>query len=221
MDWPALLERERSRYADGEARLDAEQLVRMGNAAYGAGLALLMLGREVEAGEWLARAAGRWRESWAYATPTSWGRPIGTVKAWLLAGRDDEAEEAARWTLELGPDRADPATAIGQYAASLALLALGRWDDAAGAAATLRGRDDFPPAVADALAAVAAGNLAAYADAVDAVVVSFEAREDYLEDAAVADTALVLQALARRRGLAVERAGLAHASARVIVGSTA
>ena len=59
------------------ARLDPEQLVRIGNAAYGAGLALLMLGRREEAAEWLDRAALRWRESWEHATPTSWGRPIG------------------------------------------------------------------------------------------------------------------------------------------------
>jgi hypothetical protein len=202
VDWPSLLERERARYADGEARLAPEQLVRMGNAAYGAGLALLMLGREAEAGEWLARAAARWRESWEHATPTSWGRPIGTVKALLLAGRDAEAEDAARWALGLGAEDAD--SSIGRYAACLALLTLQRWDDAAPGAATLRGRDDFPPAVHDALAAIAAGDGAACAAAVDAVVVSFETRDEYLEDAAVADTALVLQALARRRGLELE-----------------
>ena len=38
VDWEALFERERSRVEDGEARLDPEQLVRIGNAAYGAGL---------------------------------------------------------------------------------------------------------------------------------------------------------------------------------------
>ncbi len=33
---------------------------------------------------------------------------------------------------------------------------------------------------------------------------SFEARDDYLEDMPVADTVLVLQALARRRGIEAE-----------------
>jgi hypothetical protein len=203
VDWPPLLARERARYADGEARLAPEQLVRMGNAAYGAGLALLMLGRGGEAGEWFASAAARWRESWAHATPTSWGRPIGTVKALLLAGprAAAEADDAARWALGLGPEGAE--SPIGRYAASLALLVLGRWDAAAREAASLRGRDDFPGPVADALAAIAAGDAGACADAVDAVVVSFETREEYLEDAAVADTALVLCSLARRRGLDV------------------
>ena len=52
-DWAAHLEREESRYRDGELRLpgiedaDARQrlLTRLGNVAGGAGLALLMQGR--------------------------------------------------------------------------------------------------------------------------------------------------------------------------------
>jgi hypothetical protein len=200
VDWVALFERERSRYEDGEARLRPEQLVRMGNAAYGAGLALLMLGRDGEAGEWLARAAGRWRESFEHAAPDAWGRPIGTLKAWLIAARAAEAEDAARWALGLGPAEAD--SPIGQYAAGLAHLALGRWDDGAAVAETLRGRTDFPSAVADALGAISAGDGPAFAAAAEAVLVSFEGREEYLEDAAVADTVLALQALAGRRGLA-------------------
>ena len=52
-NWAAHLEREERRYRDGEARLgdaaDADarqrQLTRLGNAAGGAGLALLMQGR--------------------------------------------------------------------------------------------------------------------------------------------------------------------------------
>ena len=65
MDWEELFERERARVEDGEARMAPEQVVRIGNAAYGAGLSLLMLGRDDEARDWLDRAALRWRESWA------------------------------------------------------------------------------------------------------------------------------------------------------------
>ena len=43
-----------------------------------------------------------------------------------------------------------------------------------------------------------------YAEAVEEVLESFETREEYLEDLPVADTVLVLQTLARRRGLAAE-----------------
>ena len=200
MEWEPLYEREKARVEDGEARLDPEQLVRIGNAAYGAGLSLLMLGREKEAHEWLDRAATRWRESWEHATPTSWGRPIGTIKASLIAGHIRQAQRYARWTLELGSETAS--SPIGRYAATLALLALARWPDARILATTLRGRDDFPPAVADALWTIARHDTAGYAEAVEAVVASFETREEHLEDVAVADTALALQALAARRGVA-------------------
>src|SRR4051794_12288150 len=200
MDWQALFERERARVDDGESRLEPGQLVRIGNAAYGAGLSLLMLGRDDEGRAWLDRAALRWRESWADATPTSWGRPIGVFKACLIAGRAEAAAEHARWALTLGCETAE--SPIGRYAAALALLVLERWPQAEKLAATLQGLDDFPTAVADALRAVAAGDRAAYAAAAEAVVRSFEERTEYLEDVAVADTALALQALAARRGIA-------------------
>jgi hypothetical protein len=41
---------------------------------------------------------------------------------------------------------------------------------------------------------------------VEAVLESFETRDEYLEDIPVADTVIVLQALAGRRGLRVELA---------------
>ena len=202
MDFEQVFERERARYEDGIARLDPEQLVRIGNAAYGAGLTLLMLGRDAEAREWLDRAAARWRESWEHATPTSWGRPIGTIKAALIAGRDDDAADFAHWTLALGSEEAE--SPIGRYAATLALLTLERWADAQHVASTLRAREDFPPAVAEALALIAAGDPAGYTEAIEAVLASFETRDEYLEDVPVADTAMALQALARKRGIAGE-----------------
>ena len=184
------------------ARLDPEQLVRIGNAAYGAGLTLLMLGRASEASEWFDRAAARWRESWEHATPTSWGRPIGSIKAALLAGSDQDAAAYASWTLGLAAEGAE--SPIGRYAATLALLVLDRWADARHVASTLRERDDFPSQVADALALISAHDPVGYAEAVEAVLESFEERDEYLEDVPVADTVLVLQALARKRGIAAE-----------------
>ena len=55
-----------------------------------------MLGRPAAAAAWFGRAGARWRESFAAATETSWGRPIGAVKAALLAGDDGEAAAARR-----------------------------------------------------------------------------------------------------------------------------
>jgi hypothetical protein len=68
----------------------------------------------------------------------------------------------------------------------------------------IRIRDDFPADVGDALAYLAAHDVVGYTEAVESVLESFEAREEYLEDMPVADTVLVLQALAGRRGIEVE-----------------
>ncbi len=174
-------------------------MVRRGNAAYAAGLALLMAG-DPDAAEWLRRAAASWRASWdAGERRESWGRPIGALKASLLAGDDAAVEELARWTLELGCATAE--SPIGRYGGALALLALGRWSEARHVAESLRERDDFPHDVGDAVAFVAAHDLIGYIEAVESIVESFETREEFLEDVHVADTALVLQVLARRRGL--------------------
>ena len=209
-NWAAHLEREESRYRDGESRLpeieDADarqrQLTRLGNAAGGAGLALLMQGRPDEAADWFQRAAARYRESFAEAPPGSWGRPIGAIKSLVLAGDWPGAEEAARWALDAGAREAQ--TPIGRYAAALAALVLGDDVQAREHADAIRTRDDFPQDVGDALAYLAAQDVVGYIEAIEDVLESFAAREDYLEDMPVADTVLVLQALARRRGIEAE-----------------
>ncbi len=211
-DWATQAERGIGRYRDGEERLpeaaDSDsrqrQLTRMGNAAGAAGLSLLMDDRPGQASKWLHRAAERYRESMAEAPPNSWGRPIGAVKALVLAGDWTGAEEAARWALELGAAEAE--SPIGRYAGSLALLVLGRDAEARPLAGSIREREDFPRDVADALATLAASDRLGYILAVESVLESFETREEYLEDIAVADTVLVLQALAARRDIAAELA---------------
>jgi hypothetical protein len=116
-DWQALGERAQERYLDGERRLpeldDADvrqrQLTRMGNAAYAAGLAALMA--DGDAAGWLARAAERYRESFADAPPGSWGRPIGAVKARLLADDWGAAADEARWSSTPARPRRRPPSA--------------------------------------------------------------------------------------------------------------
>ena len=111
--WEERGERAVERYEDGAARIPDDpderqrQLTRMGNTAWAAGLSLLMSGREDEGRAWLLRAADRYRESWASAPPASWGRPIGALKARLVAGDLDGAIEDATWALDAGgqPDR--------------------------------------------------------------------------------------------------------------------
>lgn len=194
------------RYREGEARLPEDpderqrQLTRLGNVAWGAGLSALLEGRRDAAVEWLDRAAGRYRESYELAPPGSWGRPIAILKARLLAGRDARAD--AEWTLAEGA--AESESPIGRYAAALALLVLERWHEARHAAASIQGRDDFPAAVADALIAIAAEDVVAYIESVEDVLLSFDARDEFLEDVQIADTVLVLQLLAAQRDMAAD-----------------
>ena len=165
MDWDEHAEREEGRYADGLARLpddpDArqKQLVRVAMAATGAGLARLMQGRRAEAAGWFARSAERFRESYADAPPGELGP----------ADRRDESARCSPATARVqrrtpsGPSsRARPVaeSPIGRYAAVLALLVLGRDDEAAARRAAALGarRSAFPRPVAEALAALAAGD---------------------------------------------------------------
>jgi hypothetical protein len=199
MDWIAVADAKGARYEARHGELDERALVRRGNTAYAAGLSYLMAGDE-RSGECLRRSAARWRESWDAAEGRdAWGRPIGALKASLLAGDDAALDELARWTLERGAATAE--SPIGRYAGALALLSLGRWAEARHVAQTLRERDDFPRDVGDALAYIAAEDAVGVIAAVDSVVESFATRTEYLEDVPVADTALVLHLLATRRGL--------------------
>jgi hypothetical protein len=208
MDWEAHAVREERRYADGLSRLPADpdsrqkQLVRIAMAAGGAGLARAMQGGSAAANAWFSRSAECYRESYAGAPPGSWGRLIGAVKARVLAGDWKAAEADAKWARAAVP--AGQTSPIAWYAAALAELVRG--DDAAAAelADALLGtpEDAFPRPVAESLGALSRRDGRAYADAVRAVLESFETREAYLDDVPVADTVAVLEALADRRGIA-------------------
>jgi hypothetical protein len=202
MDWRDRYERAAARYAAGETREpDERQLVQLANAAWAAGLSLLMAGDREGAAEWLRRSAERYRESWNAGEATdAWGRPIGVMKALLIAGED--ATEAARWSLEtcLGARHQDMSVSpVGRYVAVLALLVL-VCDEVAGVVAATLG-EDFPGDVAAALVALASHDPGAYRTAIAAIQDSFVNREAFLEDMPVADTVLALDALAASRGL--------------------
>jgi len=161
-----------------------------------------MAGNTELAREWFERAVDRYRESWPLAPPGSWGRPIGILKARILSADWPGAESDAVWTLDQGA--ADSESPIGRYSAALALLVLGRDEEARVLGDGLRTRGDFPAPVGDALAFLAARDPLGYVEAIEAVLESFETREEYLEDLPVADTVLVLQALAGRRDMTAE-----------------
>jgi hypothetical protein len=157
----------------------------------------LMAGRRGGARRALRDAARHYRASWEAAGPAAYGRLIGLVKASILAG--DASEAAAYVRAQIGPEGASPPA---WYA--LGLAALVDDDDALAARAAdgmAAGGEAFARAAA-ALGALAAGDGAAYRAALGAIVADFEARAEHLTGVAIADTALVLEALALPRGLA-------------------
>jgi hypothetical protein len=207
-DWEERARAAQARYEDGANRLPEDgderqrQLTRMGNAAWAAGLSLLMLGRLGEADDWLVRAAETYRRSWPDAPPGSWGRPIGAMKSRLIAGDLAGAREDAQWALDAGAAVSE--SPIGRYAAALAHLVLGEDGEAAALTETLIGAEAIPPAVSDSLVALTARDDQAYEAAIKALVAHFESRDEFLEDIPVADTVLALQALAAERSIVVE-----------------
>jgi hypothetical protein len=157
---------------------------------------LLLEGKRDEAEAGFARVAALYRRSWEEAHATAFGRLAGMVKAAVLAGGGEE--EAAYACAEIG----EPQTPAAAYAAGLAALVTGDDAAAAAAAALMRDGDEAFGRAAEAIGALAAGDAGAYADALIAIVRDFESRDGHVTGVAIADTALVLECLAERRGLA-------------------
>jgi hypothetical protein len=119
------------------------------------------------------------------------------LKSAVLAGggRDEADYVRAALAEQVG----DSPTAA--YALAIAALIVG---DAAGAelwASRMRGGSDAFGRTADAIAGLAAGDPAAFAVAIGAIVRDFESRTDHLTGVAIADTALMLELLAEPRGI--------------------
>jgi hypothetical protein len=167
----------------------------------GAAQRALLAGDAVAARQAFAEAAEFYRRSWESASATSYGRLIGMLKSAVLAGGGER--EARYVEVQLaGDDSVSPASA---YARALAALILDdertarRWSE------QMRPGGDAFVRTAAAISGLAAGEATDYAAALGQIVDDFEARADHLTGVAVADTALMLQQLAARRGLAAER----------------
>jgi len=177
--------------------MDAGELMTAAIAAEGEGYSRLLAGDRAGARESWREAAERYRASWESAGPTAYGRLIGLVKASVLVGEGAQAGAYARAALP-----AEPESAPAHYALALAALAEG---DAATAAragrAMAAGGEAFARAGA-ALVALAEEDRDAYCAALAAIVEDFAARPEHLTGVRVADTAVVLEALAAPRGLA-------------------
>ncbi len=144
----------------------------------------------------LRRAADRYGASWEAAPPRAFGRLVGYAKASVLAGEDP----AAYVREQLGDEADSPPAA---WALALGALSAGNDQLATRAAEVMRTGSDAFARAADAVAALAADDRDAYRAAVHAIVDDFEHRDEHLTGVAIADTALVLERLAERRGLAV------------------
>jgi hypothetical protein len=147
-----------------------------------------------------AGAVELYRRSWDIAPPKSYGRLMGLLKASVLGGAAEQGAAYVRG--QLAAEAAGEPSATAGYVLAVAALVAGD-DDAAGRfARAMRGASDAHNRTADAIAALAAGDAEAYRAAVEAIVADFGARDAHLTGVAIADTAAMLEAIARERGLA-------------------
>jgi hypothetical protein len=137
-----------------------------------------------------------YRRSWEAAGPRSYGRLIGMLKAAVLAGGGREEASYARGQLA----EADSPAAF--YALALADLVAGEEEGARAAAEGMRGGSEAFERTAEAIEALAEGDEPRYAEALRSIVADFEAREQHLTGVPIADTALVLERIAARHGMA-------------------
>lgn len=163
----------------------------------GDGQRLLLEGDADAARAAFGEAAKLYRESWAVAPPRSYGRLVGMLKSAVLSGGG--TAEATFVGRALSDEGEDSPTA--SYARALAWLIAGNDDAAARASRGMHGGSDAFDRTAEAIAALAAGERRRYVDALAQIVRDFEDRSEHLTGLAVADTALVLECLAARRGV--------------------
>jgi hypothetical protein len=198
-DWAVEEHGRRLAPAPADGKREDLRLAGIAGASWAAGLSALMLGERDGAAALLRRAADEYATSWLAAPQGAWGRPIAVLRCRLIAGDGGGARRDAETALAAGA--AEAAGPIGGYCAALALLVLARDAEARPVAERIADEGLAPVAVAHALAALASSDGAAFEEARCEVLRSFEERDAFLEDVPVADTVLVLDALARDRGL--------------------
>jgi hypothetical protein len=184
---------------------EAQNLLQEAIAREGEAHGLLLAGDTDRARIALVEAAVIYRRSWEASPPRAYGRLVGMLKAATIAG---EGPAPARYVRRALGNEGDSPTSW--YAIGLAALLS---DDDALAIAAARGmrdasaelksgREPFERA-AEAVAALAYRNEDRYAGALAAILADFEAREDHLTGVAIADTAVMFERIASRRGMEV------------------
>ena len=158
-----------------------------------------LLAGETSAGrQSMSEAADRYRASWARAPQRAYGRAVGMLKAAVIAGGGSEEAAHARRTIGEEGD-----SGSSWYALAIAALVDGDDDLARRAAAAMQDEGEAFARTADAITALADRDGDAYALALGAILSDFELRTDHLTGVPFADTALMLELLAERRGMAV------------------
>lgn len=180
---------------DGEHR----DLMLAAIAAEGEAHAALLAGDGKKAADAYARAVESYRASWALAPPKSYGRLVGLLKAAVLGGDPRAAANEVRAALDGDEDAAG--SPVASYVLAVAALILGEDEAVAPLADVMDPRGGAFERTATALRALAARDGAAYADAVAAIAADFAARDEHLTGVAIADTAIMLELIARDLGL--------------------
>ncbi|MGA8723192.1 MAG: hypothetical protein WB557_34630 [Solirubrobacteraceae bacterium] len=139
-----------------------------------------------------------YRQSWEAAHARAYGRLVGMLKASVLAGGGLAEAEYARAALA----EADQDSATANYARAIAALIAGDDAEAMACAARMSERPGAFARTGEAILALVAHDEARYAVALEAIVRDFEHRGEHLTGVVIADTAVMLQTLAARRGMA-------------------
>jgi hypothetical protein len=181
---------------DGEHR----ELMIAAIATEGEAHTALLAGDVDAARDGYARAVEQYRASWALAPPKSYGRLVGLVKAGVLGGQPATAAIEVRAALKDDPDAAG--SPVASYALAVAALIDGDDDAVAALADVMVPRGGAFERTATAMRALAAGDGEAYAAALAEIEADFAARDEHLTGVAIADTAIMLELIARERGLA-------------------
>ena len=159
----------------------------------------LLAGDREAARSAFADAAELYRQSWEVAPSSAYGRLVGMLKSAVLAGGGAAEAEYVLGALS----DADPESATASYARALAALIVGADEDAQAWAQRMGAGGDAFARTAEAIAALGGHDAARFEAALEEIVRDFEQRAEHLTGVAIADTALMLEVLAGRRGVAV------------------
>ena len=179
---------------------DHRQLMRAAIERDGDGQRSLLEGDQGAAREAFTAAAELYRRSWEAAPPGSYGRLVGMLKSAILAGSGEAEAEYVRVALGQGEDPSPTAS----YAQAIAALIVGDDDGARQSAARMRAGSGAFGRTADAIAALADRHDDLFAQSLRAIVEDFSQREQFLTGVPMADTALMLERLGKRRGMSAD-----------------